>query len=183
LSQYYFLVSSLPYLLPESEVELTFESFLNDSKTHLGEGEFNVLQACRLNPNPEKLGLHPVLDRWISWEASLRNEMVQLRASNLQIESEKWVRDISGPAGLFDIAREAVQQDNPLEAEKAINKARWQFLDELGVGHFFDFKALLVFALKLQILERQSLFTSERGNAEYRKVYDQVVQQIQGADV
>jgi hypothetical protein len=183
LSQYYFLVSSLPYLLPRSDAAIGYGDFRETCQTHLSEKEQTILQGCILGGGAENLGLHPLLDRWIGWESALKNELVLLRAHNLKIEPEKWVRDVSGPAGLFDLAREAVHLDNPLEAENLLNEARWTFADELGVGHFFDFEALLVYSLKLQILERQRLFNRDRGTEEYRKVYGAVVDQISTAGV
>jgi hypothetical protein len=41
-----------------------------------------------------------------------------------------------------------------LEAEKILDQARWNFLDALSFGHYFDFDYLLVYGLKLKILER-----------------------------
>jgi len=183
LSQYYFLVSSLPYLLPRSDAPIDYPSFLETCGAHISEKEQGTLEACLLGSGAENLGHHPLLDRWIKWESALKNELVLLRAHNQKIEPEKWVRDVNGPAGLFDLAREAVNLDSPLEAENLLNEARWTFTDELGVGHFFDFEALLVYSLKLQILERQRIFTREKGAGEYRKVYDSVVEQISAAGV
>jgi len=40
------------------------------------------------------------------------------------------------------------------EAERALDLERWRLLDELSFGHYFDFDALLIYALKLKILER-----------------------------
>jgi len=41
-----------------------------------------------------------------------------------------------------------------LEAEKTLDQARWEFLDSLSIGHYFDFNYLLSYLLKLKILER-----------------------------
>lgn len=183
MSQYYFLVSSLPFLLPQVDVEIGYDEFMETCRRHLTPREWETLQACRLDLSGDGLGQHPLLTRWIQWETSLRNEVVLLRAHNLKIEPERWVRENNGPAGLFDIAREAVHQENPLEAEKILDDARWRYLDELGVGHFFDFESLLVYSLKLQILERKRLLTVEKGQSEYRRIYDMVVDQIREAGV
>ena len=177
MSQYYYLGASLPLLLPQGDEDLCFADFLEDCRCHLSPREWRILKACRLNPAVDDLDLHPLLTRWIRWETSLRNEIVLLRAHNLGLEQERWVRENNGPAGLFDIAREAVQQDNPLAAEKILDDARWSFLEELGVGHFFDFEALLVYSLKLQLRARQRLITREEGEGEYRRIYDLVVDQ------
>jgi len=40
------------------------------------------------------------------------------------------------------------------EAEKSLDEARWKFLDELSFGHYFDLDILIVYVLKLLLLER-----------------------------
>jgi hypothetical protein len=41
-----------------------------------------------------------------------------------------------------------------LEAEQYVDSVRWQKLDDLCLGHYFDLDALIVYALKLLILLR-----------------------------
>jgi hypothetical protein len=41
-----------------------------------------------------------------------------------------------------------------LDTEKSLDVYRWQKLEELGFGHFFDLDALVVYALKLMIVVR-----------------------------
>jgi hypothetical protein len=41
-----------------------------------------------------------------------------------------------------------------IESEKFLDAARWQRLEELSQGHYFDLGALIVYALKLNILWR-----------------------------
>lgn len=41
-----------------------------------------------------------------------------------------------------------------LEAERMLDGERWCMLDELSLGHYFDIDFLIVYALKILILER-----------------------------
>lgn len=181
MSQLYYLAASLPFLLPETEGEFRHSDFLEGCQDHLSPKEWNILNACRLDLAGDGLGLHPLLNRWIRWETSLRNEVVLLRAPSLDLEPEEWIREEGGFPGLSNVVREAVQQENPLEAERILDNARWSFLDEIGAGHFFDFEALLVYSLKLQLLERQGWFAPEDGETEYRRIYDLVVDRTRKA--
>ena len=36
------------------------------------------------------------------------------------------------------LAAHAFKQESPMDAEDALNRGRWQFLENLKVGHFFD---------------------------------------------
>jgi hypothetical protein len=57
----------------------------------------------------------------------------------------------------------AFKMSNPLAAERFIDLMRWQFLDELIWGHYFDFDCIVVYAMKLKILERHHLLRSTQG--------------------
>jgi len=52
---------------------------------------------------------------------------------------------------------------NPLEIEKRLMRAQWDFLEEQEIGHFFDLDFLIIYYLKLQILERMFSFNKEKG--------------------
>ena len=40
------------------------------------------------------------------------------------------------------------------EAELILDRARWDFLEELSFGHYFDLDVLVIYACKLKILWR-----------------------------
>lgn len=182
MSQYYFLISSLPYLLPSGQIDMSIGDFLGTCESNMPADEFNLLTQCSLDPKGESEGSvsHPILNKWNSWETSLRNELVKLRASKLKLDADDYLKEGGGTAGLFESAREAVNMGNPQEAELRLDRIRWSFLNELEAGHFFDLEKLLIYYLKLQILKRHEVFTPQSGDEAYRKVYESVVTQIQG---
>jgi hypothetical protein len=52
------------------------------------------------------------------------------------------------------IAINAYRKTSIIEAEKTLDAERWQYLDELSVGHYFDLDTLVIYAFKLLILEK-----------------------------
>jgi len=102
----------------------------------------------------------------------LRNELVHLRAVRKKISPEKYLRPSPDAPGLaiYHVATAALRSQSPLEAERLLDEARWIFLDELGCGHFFDFDALLIYALKLLILERWDKINKASGKALLEKI-------------
>ena len=50
-----------------------------------------------------------------------------------------------------------------LEAEKLLDRTSWQFLDELEQGHYYDLEFLMVYGLKLKILERHQEYATSKG--------------------
>ena len=52
---------------------------------------------------------------------------------------------------------------NPLDAELAINRELWRKMNELIFEHNFDISEILIYKLKLQLLERQFSFDADKG--------------------
>ena len=55
------------------------------------------------------------------------------------------------------------------EVEKKLLEWRWNFIEELSTYHYFDLEFLVLYLLKLQILEKLSLFDKERGLEKFKK--------------
>jgi hypothetical protein len=80
--------------------------------------------------------------------------------------------------GSAELAAEAAGMINPLEAERLLNRARWQFLEELEVGHYFDVERLVIYSLKLQLLERIALHDQEKGREQFEVVFGKLNEKI-----
>ena len=65
----------------------------------------------------------------------------------------------------------AYKSTSILEAEKILDQARWEFLESLSFGHYFDFDLLLGYLLKLKILERWDKVQ----RADKERLFNQVV--------
>jgi hypothetical protein len=58
---------------------------------------------------------------------------------------------------------------DPLEAEEQLLEVQWHKLNELSIGHYADFSALLLYKLKLQLLLRWWGFDREKGMSNLKK--------------
>jgi len=101
-----------------------------------------------------------------------------LRGKKKGVETEAYLIGSPGIITAQQIAREAFVQESPLQAEDTLNRARWSYLDDLEVGHYFDIEKILVYALRLQILERKALFDEEKGREMFEKIYAEVTSPI-----
>ena len=96
-----------------------------------------------------------VLGSWVNFEIALRNELVRARARRKKIDPSRFLRSPDYPqAHISRVAMAAYRSTSPLEAEKILDAQRWSFLDSLSLGHYFDSDSLLIYALKLKIMER-----------------------------
>ncbi len=177
MRQYYFTVSTLPLLMYESEIGINSTDFLKFCEEQLTPQDFNLLKKARLDQFTETDSA--VLNTWIKREIALRNELVKQRAQKLGFNAEDNLKEGLYYPGLFEIARDAVNNQSPLAGEYLLDEARWLYLDELESGHYFDIEKLIIFYLRLQMLERKALFTQQNGLAGFEEIYEKISEDIQ----
>lgn len=179
LSQYYYLVATLPMLFYRSERSPSREEFLELCRTQVSGADYRVLAATDLQVRGEEAGGCAVLDRWRSWECGLRNELAKLRARRKSVEPAGHLVEAREHLGQSEIARQALGEASPLAAEELLDRARWAYLDELETGHYFDLSWLVLYCLRLQLLERRRrLSDRERGGASFQSQYQSITQSI-----
>ncbi len=182
MSQYYFLVASLPLLSYEQRDATEPQEFLALLAEHLSASDLALVRNATIDP-PEGTcaSASPVIRAWTGFERGLRNGLVRLRAARLSTEPGHYLRpDENGDYGdtsaeIGEAAREAMAHDSPLSAEDTLNRARWLFLDQLQVGHYFDLEHIAVYYLRLQIHARRRRFDHDQGQARFARISDQIM--------
>lgn len=185
MSQYFYAVSTLSLLEFSQEQVPEAAEFLDMCRRELTPPELELLQQAVLVPGgePTAVGLEyetlldaaEVVTAWLNWESRLRDELVRLRAQKIEIDGSSYISDAAYVTGVHDVAREAISAASPLEAEEILDRARWRYLDELEAGHFFDLSKLIIYYVRLQILERRSLFRGDRGEKRFGELYSSVM--------
>jgi hypothetical protein len=171
--QYYYVITSLPYLSLSEELPIRKDEFLVDCKKYLKETDFDKLESVSLFNSGENEVPLDVIRRFFKWERGIRNALVRLRAARLGLEPDEFIRDEIVDHSQTHLAEEAFNADSPLKAEESLNKARWRYLDELEFEHYFDIERLVIFFIKVQILERISSFDAEEGMERLNAVVSQ----------
>lgn len=205
MAQYYYAVAALPGLSLDTEPPWTIDSFLEFSGAQLTSADFEILRSATLEPEEVSVELQPLRDEagadtqignnsedeaydiagsgaaahWRRFETSLRNALVKVRTEDPNRQNA-YTRpsDTAEDQRVHEIAREAHAASHPLDAEHVLDRARYSFLEELEVGHFFDIDRLVVYYLKLQLVTRRALQTSEKGRSVFEKRYDSVLEQM-----
>ncbi len=181
MSQYYFTVAALPYLDFESAPSISYVDFLSFCESTLTPHDYELLTAAHLDGSLPEGFSHPVLTAWSIFEQSLRNELVKLRAPQLGMDTEKYVKLFIDNTTTSLIARNSIKEENPEKAEEYLDKERWNFFSELEAGHDFDIGKLIVYSLRLQLLERKNLFDEEKGKNGFQEIYEQIKTAIKDA--
>ena len=157
---YVYLISSLPMLDFGMRPPISQEDFLALCQRLIPEKDYALLKDLAL---PEQYagysGAREVIRRWVEFDTALKNELVKLRASRKHIEATKYLRPSEYVSPwLTQVAMSAQRNPAPQEAERLLDRLRWDFLEELSFGHYFDLDFLIVYAYKLQILWRWEEF-------------------------
>lgn len=169
---YIYLISSLPMLHFGMKPPFSFEKFIGICSRLIPEKDAELLNSIPRIEIGLYEGREPALMKWQGFEIALRNELVKIRASHRRIDPLKFMRQTSyADFSLPHIAMNAHRNPSILEGEKALDQERWHFLDGLTFGHYFDLDTLIVYALKLLILERWEKI----GAADKRKILEEAL--------
>jgi hypothetical protein len=154
-TSYPYLISSLPMLHFGAKPIFSFETFLENCKGLIPDKDFDLVGLCANRTLWEQIVSQETLRAWIAFEIGLRNELVKIRSNRKKVEPLRYLRSGgSDNTALYHIAMNSHRILSLTESEKFLDSARWHRLDELCFGHYFDLDALIVYALKLQILWR-----------------------------
>ena len=155
-ADYVYFISSLPTLQFGSKGPFSFEKFLELCGQYLPEKDVEIFKRSSISGDyDEKENQTPALKRWRDFDTMLRNELVKIRASRKHLDPVNYMRqDGAADSSIAHIAMNAHRNPSILEAERMLDMARWDALDELEMGHYFDLDLMIVYAHKLLILER-----------------------------
>jgi len=160
LNKYYYLVSSLPYLKLGQENFINKEAFLLECKKWLSVKDIKVLSKVSLEDFSVMSGDTPVLQEWKEFDFALRTELASARNSIKRNRNEK-----PGP-----MVKSVLEEATPFLMEQVLARIRWERLDSMEAGNFFDLNFLMLYFLKLQIIERLKLFDKGRGEKVFQGI-------------
>lgn len=158
---YTYLISSLPALSFNIEPPFSYEKFLLACASLISDKEISLLRSLNSPGQSRKLSSYFVLKQWHASDTALRNELVKLRAARKKEDPQKYLRQAElTDSSMPHIASKAFREPSLMRAEKILDEARWRVLDDLSAGHYFDFDFLILYALKLRILNRWQIINS-----------------------
>ncbi|MDD4954577.1 MAG: DUF2764 family protein [Candidatus Omnitrophica bacterium] len=170
-----YLIASLPYLNFGAPAPMGFARFLELAQDFIPQREFAVLKNCA-DILKEPCKASGIANTWRDFESSLRNELVKIRAKRLHKDAEKYLRNYSeAELSFIHKLNEITRSPHSLDAERALDLLRWNKLDELCFGHYFDIELLFIYAQKLLILIRWD----KAHAAQKEKVLNNIVNSIE----
>lgn len=175
MTQYYYLVASLPMLFSDDPPPFSSRAWLDLCREQVSEDDYALLSRIALNAPRSRPGDHAVWQAYSSWETALRNELVVQRAQSLDVSPDPFLREAPFYSGLPALVKETLGAGTPMAVEIALDRRRWSTLEELETATQFDLGRLIVYRLKLLLVERKSRFRPEPGREAFAQEYTRVL--------
>ncbi len=168
MNLHYYLAATLPALPPQAAPKISYAEFMQAAQRLLDENDWRNLSKARLsNFTVEEKG-NPVFTRFQLWENDLRNRLAAQRPAARQGGERPNARPAEPCLETVRVSRAAIEAADPLQGEVVQNRARWDFLSSLETGHQFDIEYLIIYALKLQMLERAAAMSPTAGGEAFQ---------------
>jgi len=174
MASYYYLVATLPLLRYDGQSPFDSASFLEQCKSQVSTYDYLTIESALTGRSSS----HPFLKKWQHFASMVKKELNDQRSKKLGLSTQKYHNDGDKEFRIGEAVRQVLSNENALEAELSLLALSWNYLDEISALHFFDVEALLTYAVKLQLLERKSLFTKEEGNAEFKRLFSNLQSEI-----
>ncbi|MBR2539465.1 MAG: DUF2764 family protein [Mogibacterium sp.] len=170
MASYYYLIASLPELRADGDMPITYSEFLSCCQSNVSDSVYQILENLSLSSTEG-----PLVKEWANFYGMLTKELNYQRSMNLgRSYSSAYDKD-----GLIaQVVAQALAAKNPLEAEKVLLEYEFENLDSLIGLHMFDDYVLFGYAIKLKLLERQNCFEQEKGQAEFKSLFDGIQQRV-----
>jgi len=142
----------------------SYSDFLETCSPELDRDDTDMLAKLSIKLSLDIDDKLPLLKEWKRFNRSLGNELARVRAVKKLKDPNKYLRGEDGlDPFIAPLAHWAVNQSSPVEAELYLDKIRWEKIEEIKTGHYFDIEYLASYALQLQILERWHRINSRDG--------------------
>ena len=174
MAEYYYFASTLPMLVMGREVPISYESFMAAAKGQLSRRDY--LSLSSLSVSSSVLPSSRIAKEWKEYRDRIENMIVAERAASLGLDGYGSAE--TGDKSLKDRIHSIVHDLDPLEAEWAVLSLYFDFLSSREGGSPFSTEALMIYALKLQLMERSEAFSEEKGKAEFGRLYKEIETEI-----
>ncbi len=168
MAEHYYLISSLPMLSLDKGLPFSYAEFMKICKDHLSKAEYAELESAVLEASGDPKS--PLMKKWKAYLEKVGSALKVQRMKKLGWNGGD-VMQVGNDPALFERIQRAVEIMNPLDGEKEILAIYFDFLQSNSSLSPFSMDNLLLYALKLQILERLGSFDQEKGRVEFRRLF------------
>lgn len=150
---YYYLISSLPYLEFDKKTPIPLDDFVAECAKWFSDRELDIIKKSNIDEFESASGDLQTIKTWKDFNRSIKEELAGVREAKRAGTTTKTT----------SIFSDIFAADTPLLMEKRFEQIRWIFLEQLEACYVFDINWLIIYSYKLQILERLAVFNKEEG--------------------
>lgn len=168
--KYYYFAASLPLIFFDSPQTIALEDYLMDCQRLLTSADFQELRAVVVGDGMQDVK-NNIAVMIQGFERDCCNEKAFLRATRAKQNPMDHCRgERSCDPQIVDVMHRAVKEDDLLTGEKLIDQYRFNILDALSGAHDYDLEFLMIYGLKLKILERYKSLQSQAGQETFEQI-------------
>jgi len=173
MGQHYIYVNAtLPVLYFESQPPFTVEEFLIKIESLLTKEDYALLMKI-INDDREVDTSNEVVKNIILFSRGFQNDLTYFRAERAKKDPADFLRGgRTGNQRYQEVIVQAAKNANLLEAEKMIDQFKWEVWDNLVANSFFEIENIVIYALKLAVLDKYRDIRSTKGNEIFNEVND-----------
>ena len=154
MDEHVYLMAQFQYLEFETQIFPSSETVLIECEKWISEKEGDTLRGISLSKNPDsKIG---IVKAWETHREGILEEVSQWR---------------SGKRTNLAFLKDDFEKMNPLEREIHLLKIHWEWLNErtMAAETNIDFSYLVLYLLRVKILEHKRKFNAECGMMHFKK--------------
>lgn len=171
MAEYYYFASTLPMLTMGKELPITYAEFMEKAREQLSRKDYRDLEKAVFSSSSDSAG-SSIVREWQEYSEKISRMMNAVRAEKLGFDGYQMAS--GGEKMLEDKVRSIVEDMDPLQGERAVLGMYFDFLSTREGGSPFSSRALMIYALKLQLMERSSSFSPEKGLEEFDRLYKDI---------
>jgi hypothetical protein len=194
--RYWYFAATLPGFLFGAQPPFSEAEFLARCRRFLDPEDFDEIDSCLdrlLAPGEPSAIRSPFLGQFMAWEQAFRRQLAMLRAQAAGKDLSRYLTTSSVGSWTQDLAQADLVQtaalaaaacfasDDPYQAELAVEKERWSTAERLSAFASFDLDFIAAYRIKLNIACRLARLDKAKGEAGYRRLYDEILGGAPGA--
>lgn len=188
MNNYFYIIAGLPELSDNfGETGLTYEKFVSEIRGQLSEKDNRMVDWLEFCFDENNLSSHyyreagksknKFIREYITFDRNLRNILTYFIASSQDKKAEDYqIGEMDKGIDEFEKIKSAYAISNIIEREKAIDKIRWNKINEIVCFEYFTIDNILAFLAKLKIIDRWSKMDKTEG----ARLFEQFVQEVRG---
>lgn len=154
-----YLISSLPTLSFGEKPPISMDEFMHDTSLQLSKKNFAKVEQINIH-RLNKKSITRKLNSMITLQNDIQYDLELIRKAE-RVNTTPNIKSLS----------KTIVDSNPLEREELLMKLLWDALSSIEFVESFTLTEIMIYKLKLQILERVNSFDADKG----KTVFDSVV--------